>query len=194
MLQNYTDLLPLRGYSEHDVLPFYSQNGTGVGGRFVVLETGNNSPTTFAGFAGSVGQTITNTFSPRFENPRKFRLATSGDGMNVIGMTLYGTIETDANGQKIKLEPELKKELGIVTSGESSPIAFGGYFRLKSSAYSGIPLPGHVGTIHNTEPGKVAFAAASTISDKSLVVCKVISSSGNGFGGGYADILLALKG
>lgn len=195
MLTNYTDLLPLRDYSEHSVLPFYSLNGTGVGGRFVVLETGQNSPADSVGkyTNSSVGASYAGTISYRYENPRKYKFATSGQGLEVIGLSLYGTVETDANGQKIILEPALEHELGVVSSGKSSPIATQGYFRLKSSAYTGTPIPGYVGVIHNTEPGKVAFVAASSVSDKSLVVCKVISSSGNGFGGGYADILLALK-
>lgn len=198
MLQNYTDLLPLRDYTEHSILPFYSLNGTGVGGRFVVLETGQQDPALSAGrySNASAGASYTNTVNLRYENPRKYRFAQSGEGLQVIGLSLYGTVETDTNGQKILLDPTIAKELGVVISGQSSPIATAGYFRLKNSAYAGTPIPGYVGVIHDTQAGKVNFLAPSAVTDKSLVVCKVLSTSGTALNGGYGyvDVLLTLKG
>lgn len=194
MLQNYTDLLPFRAYDEHDVINFYSVDQTGVGGRFVSHLTGNNSPELTAGqfSATSVGAAYAGTTSLRYENPRKVKLSASGDTKaSVVGITLYGTVETDANGQKVILNKHLKDELGVVYSGESTPIATAGVFRIKSSAYVGTPIPGYIGYI--ADGGKVAFTAPTVGHYSSgLAVCKVLSSSGSAFGG-YCDIKLTLN-
>ena len=108
----------------------------------------------------------------------------------MLGLTLYGTVEADANGQKLILNPQLAKELGVVYSGQTTPIATDGQFRLQFGASIGTPIPGYVGVIRNG--GKVAYVDESTVTDKSLIVCKVLSSSGSAFGG-YADIKLTLK-
>lgn len=196
MLQNYNDLLPFRSYSEHDVIQMYSLDQTGVGGRFVTFLTGKNSPELSIGnyTSASVGASYAGTYSFRNENPRKVKLAASGDSKaQVVGITLYGTVETDANGQKIILNKNLKDELGVVMSGETVPIATAGHFRLKSTAYTNTPFPGYVGVISDAGAGKVAFIAPSTaIYSSGLAVCKVLSTSGSAFGG-YADIKLTLE-
>lgn len=189
----YTNLLPLRDYTEHSVLPYYSQDGTGMGGLFVTLLTGNQDPLLSAGrYAGSVGATFAGTFNGRYENPRKFTVSASGENKaQVLGLSLYGTVETDANGQRLILNPGLAEQYGCVISGQSSPVATAGSFRLKSNAYVGTPIPGYVGVIAGA--GKVYFKAAdSTDFTSGLAVCKVISSSGAGLGG-YADIVLTLN-
>ena len=90
MLENYTYALPLRDYSEHDVLQFYSLNGTGMGGLFVVAETGNQDPVLTAGqySSASVGASYAGTVSLRYENPRKVKFASSGhNAYKVLGLT-----------------------------------------------------------------------------------------------------------
>jgi len=194
MLQNFTYALPLRDYSDHDLLQFYSLNGTGMGGLFVIAETGNQNPVLTAGryTNTSVGAAYEGTTSLRYENPRKVRLAGSGDNQyKVLGLMLFGTVETDGNGQRLILNPNLAKEIGCVYSGQTTPIASAGYFRLQFGASTGIPIPGFVGIIHNTQPGKIAYVDSANVSDKSLIVCKVLSSSGSAFGG-YADVQLTL--
>lgn len=196
MLQNFTYALPLRDYSDHDLLQFYSLNGTGMGGLFVVAETGNQDPVGTAGrFAPNtaVGATYDGTLSLRYENPRKVKLAASGDdSFKVIGLMLYGTVEYDNNGQKLILNPHLSKELGCVYSGQTTPIATDGTFRLTFGASEGVPVPGKVAVIHNTAPGKISYVDAASVTNKSLIVAKVLSSSGKAFGG-YADIQLTLN-
>lgn len=194
MLQNFTDLLPFRQYDEHDVINAYSTDQTGVGGRFVTFLTGNNSPELSAGnfAAASVGASYAGTISRRYENPRKVKLSASGDTKGaVVGLTLYGTVEYDANGQKLILTPALSAELGVVNSGQTTPIATDGVFRIRSTAYTNTPIPGYIGVIAGD--GKVAFLPPSTaLYSSGLAVCKVLSSSGSAFGG-YADIKLTVN-
>lgn len=194
MLQNFTDLLPLRAVSEHDLIQMYSLNGTGIGGRFVTCETGNQDPILTAGQYSNqdVGGSYAGTFSKRYENPRKVRYSLSGESrFQILGLMLHGTVETDANGQRLILNTNLKDELGVVYSGETTPIALNGYFRIKGTAYTGQPLPGYAAIPHNTNPGCVAFLPYASVTDKNLIVAKVLSASGSAFGG-YADILLTL--
>jgi hypothetical protein len=194
MLQNFSDLLPFRDYDEHDIVNFYSLDQTGVGGRFVSFLTGNNSPEQTAGnySATPVGASYAGAYSMRYENPRKVTLSASGDTKGVVlGLSLYGTVEYDNNGQKLILNPDLKKELGVVCSGESIPVATNGYFRIKSTAYTNTPIPGYVAVIAGA--GKVAFVAPSAaVFSSGLNVGKVLSTSGSAFGG-YADIKLTLS-
>jgi hypothetical protein len=201
MLQNFTDLLPLIDHNPADEIVFYSQNGTGVGGRFVVLETGFQDPAVDG--AGTYGSTtpgydyqgVTNV---RYENKRKFKLAPGGvNKASVLGITLYGTAEYDQNGQKLLFLPNRKTELGVVTSGETSNVLTDGLIRLKASAYSGTPIPGYVGLISTAGNGTIqifdpATLPATGLASASNAVVKVLSTSGSAFGG-YADFKLMLK-
>lgn len=194
MLQNYTDLLPFRNVPESDILQMYSFNGTGIGGRFVTCETGFQDPINTAGNYSStpVGAAYAGTTSLRYENQRKVRYSLSGESrFQILGLMMHGTVETDSNGQRVILNTWLKDELGVVYSGETTPIAVNGYFRIKSTAYSGQPIAGYAAVPHNTNPGQVAFLPYASVTDKNLIIAKVLSNSGSAFGG-YADILLTL--
>ncbi len=196
MLDNYTHLLPFRSTDiENDVIQMYSLNGTGMAGLFVVAETGNNNPELSAGrFAGAFAASYPGTVSNVWELPRKVRYAASGDNKyKVLGLLLTPTITQDNNGLLSKYDlNRMKAELGIVSSGEAVLIATDGHFRLRGSAYAGTPLPGYVGVINNTQPGKITFVDSAAVVDKSLIVCKALSSSGSAFGG-YVDVKLTLK-
>jgi len=201
MLQNFTDLLPLNQYDTHDEVVFYSQNGTGVGGRFVTLETPNQDPINSAGdFAPSTpGFNYPGVVSQRYENRRKFRVAPAGSTrFNVLGITLYGTAEFDQNDQKLILNPHRKTELGVVVSGETSNVLTDGIVRLKSTAYSGTPVAGHVACVSTLGNGTLQIFDPATLPVTGVgaslfgVVAKVISASGSAFGG-FADFKLMLK-
>jgi len=196
MLQNFSNLLPYRDYSEHDVLNMYSLDTTGLGGKFVKFITGQNNPELGGGQYSNtnVGASYAGTYSKRYENPRKVSLATSGNTKGeVAGLMLYGTVEYSNNLQPLVLEPQLCKELGVVVSGQTTPIATAGYFRIKSDSYTNTPFPGYIGVISDVA-GKVAFVPPSTaVYASGLGVCKVLSTSGSAFGG-YADVQLTIQG
>jgi hypothetical protein len=194
MLNIFNDLLPFRQASEYDVINFYSLNGTGVGGRFVSFETGNQDPALSAGdFAASTpGYNYAGVTNLRYEQPRKVRYAASGDTrFSVVGLALNGTVEFDENGNKVLFRPDVQKEKQIVPSGGTVPISAEGIFTLRSTAYTNTPIPGYVGVIADSL-GRVAFYPPSQgIISSGLAVCKVLSTSGSAFGG-YAQIKLAL--
>ncbi len=204
MIQNFSDCLPFRIIAPHDEIALYSSNGTGMGGRLVVLETGNNGPQDGQGdfSAATPGYNYDGVTNLRTENRRKFKLAPSGTtSFNAFGIVLYGTIEHDLNGLKLLFNPHRKDELMVVTSGETNNILTDGVVTLRSTAYSGIPIPGYVAVPHNTEPGKLAIVDPSTLTATSVpynwthVVAKVMSSSGTAvsWGPGYAQFKLMLK-
>ena len=209
MQQNFTDVLPFTQYDPVDEVALFSQNGTGLGGRFVVLETGNQNPDLTAGtyVSATPGYNYPYVTDLRYEAPRKFKLAPSGSlKLNVLGLTLYGTAEYDQNGQKLILNPYRKAELGVVYSGEVSNVLTDGIIRLKSSAYSGIPTPGNVAVVSSVGDGTLQLFNAATIvantaaSSGSLawptlshVVAKCISTSGTSTFASYADFKLVLK-
>lgn len=194
MLNNYTNLLPYRDYSEHSVLNMYSLNGTGVGGLFVTFETGQQDPALSAGqySATNVGASYAGTWSKRYENPRKVKYSAAEDTKGAVaGLMLYGTAEYDNNGNRLILDPKVRNdELGVVNSGQTTPIATQGQFSIKSDAYINTPYPGYLGVIAGT--GKLRFVAPDIgYYQSGLAVCKVLSTSGNAFGG-YCDIQLTL--
>ncbi len=210
MIQNFTDVLPFTQYSPADEVAMYSLNGvSGMGGRFVVLETGNNNPELSAGdFAASTpGYNYPGLTNLRYENKRKFKHAPSGSTrFNVLGVVLYGTTEYDKNELKLIQNPHRKVELGVVYSGETNNILTDGIVRLRSTAYSGIPIPGHVAVISPYGDGTLQIVDPATLSPTGSltngfwnpgfhhVVAKVISSSGTAASfGGYADFKLMLK-
>lgn len=194
MFPTYTDLLPFRQYSEFDVLNAYSTDVTGVGGRFYSFLTGNNNPELSAGdfSAATPGYNFAGVTNVRYENKRKVTLTVSGaTKYEVAGLALYGTIERDENDQKVLFHPERQTELNVLVSGQTSPIATAGVFRLKSTAYIGVPFPGYVGIAAGA--GKVAFVPpTNTGLLHTYGLCKVLSTSGSKFGG-YADIKLTLS-
>lgn len=210
MLQNFTDVLPFIQASPYAEITTYSlDTASGQGGRFVQFLTGNNSPELSAGnfSAATPGYNYPYVTNLRYENQRKVTFATSGAlKQSVVGVTLYGTTEYDLNGQKLILNPYRQVELGAVYSGESLNILIDGIVRLKSTAYSGTPLPGYVAIISPTVPGTLqiwnplTLLANETTSTGAVslptlknVVARCMSSSGSAFGG-YADFELLLKG
>lgn len=193
----FCDLLPFKQENPWRVINMYSQDQTGVGGRFVTLLTSNQDPALSAGeFAGvGIGASYAGAVSLRYEQPRKFRLAAYGDNKYaVLGLSLNGTVEYDEHGRKVALlDTPIKAEKQIVSSGESVPVGTDGVYSLKSTAYVGTPFPGYVGVITGTA-GQITFvppANATPYITSGLDVCKVISTTGSAFGG-YVQVKVNL--
>ena len=211
MQLNFTDVYPFTQYDPTDEVVLYSLNGTGMGGRFVVLETGNQDPANTAGnyIAATPGYNYPLVTNLRYENPRKVKLMPSGALRHqVLGITLYGTAEYDQNGQKLILNPYRKTELGVVVSGESVNVLTDGIVRLKYTAYSGTPIPGYVAVASNAGDGTVQLydptlfttwtgaqgsAPAAFFPSFQHVIAKVISTSGTALYGAFTDFKLMLK-
>ena len=98
-----TNLLPNRDYDQHEVLPFFALNQTGLGGQFVTFLTGGQDPVNSEGYGTQqVGASYTNIYSPIFGVNHKVRPATHGDTKwEVAGITLSTTARDDENGNRL---------------------------------------------------------------------------------------------
>ena len=192
----FCDLLPFKQENPWGVINMYSQDQTGMGGRFVTLLTGNQDPALSAGdfAATSPGATYAGAVSLRYEQPRKFRYAAYGDTKYaVLGLSLNGTVEFDENGQKVLFHPEVQAEKQIVPSGATVPVATDGIYTLKQNAYVGTPYPGYVCVVTGTA-GQITFVPAANASpyiSSGLDVGKVISTTGSAFSG-YVQVKINL--
>lgn len=215
-LLNQGNLLPFRLYGEAEVINWYSLDGTGLNGQFVTIETGvgstgvtNNGTqdpsTSMGGYLqnlgtpSTVGAAYTNVISMRYANNRKVRPCLSGDNqINLIGVTLHTTANTDENGNPlVNLPYDRVLERGFVISGFSVPILTRGVITLKSSMYNGTPLPGYAACVSNTITGGVDVVNPASLTTgfgyqsggygAGLVIGKFLSTSGTAFGG-YAQL------
>ncbi len=179
---NQGNLLPFRIYDEHDVIPFFSLDGTGLNGQFVAMETGtlfatgipqafslgSQDPSTSAGQYSNnpVAAAYTNIISYRYNNNRKVRATQSGDStFNALGITLHTTAEYDENGNKlINFPQDQTYERGFVLSGFSVPILTRGIVTLKVSQINGNPIPGYAGCISTgTNLGSIDVVNPTTL-------------------------------
>lgn len=184
-----TRLLPFRDYDEHEVLGFFALNQTGVAGQFVTVASFD--PDAQQGYSTvAPGATYSNVLSLRHEVKAKVTPAASGSkASQVLGVTLYSTLEYDENGEKLIFHPEKKAKLKCVTSGEATPILKRGLVTLASSAYVGTPAPGALGVISPSGDGKLLVVAASALVTTGVgyklddVVGRFISSAGTKQGG-----------
>jgi hypothetical protein len=184
-----TRLLPLRDYDEHEVLGFFALNQTGVAGQFVTVSAFD--PDAQNGFSSvAPGATYDNVLSLRHEVKAKVTPAASGaKASQVLGITLYSTLEYDENGEKLIFHPEKKAKLKAVTSGEAVPILKRGLVTLAASAYLGTPAAGSVGVISPSGDGKILAVAATGLVTTGVgyklddVVGRFISSPGTKQGG-----------
>ena len=188
-------ILPIRDYSEHDVIPFFALDTTGVAGTFVSPTSFNPNDTD--GMSDTpVGAEFDGVHSFRYEVRNKVTAATSGaTKFDVLGITLNDTREYDENGNRLIYNPQKKLEMQCVLSGEAVPIVTRGYFALISGAYEGTPAIGKVGCISHTTPGAIAAVAPEDLTSEGFsedqVLGKFLSSSGDGHGG-YAIFKLEL--
>ena len=166
------NLLPNRDYDQHEVLPYFALNQTGLNGQLVTFVTGAQDPVTSEGYLNQqVAASYTNVYSARFAVSRRVRPATFGDTKwEIAGLTLYTTAEFDENGNRlVNLPDDVANARAFVTSGQAVPIVKRGQFTAFLSQFNGI---------------------------SSLIVGRCISNTGtyNGQGvlGGFAQIEVAL--
>lgn len=196
------NLLPNRDYDQHEVLPYFALNQTGLNGQLVTFVTGAQDPVTSEGYlAQQVGAAYTNTYSARFAVSRRVRPALVGDTKwEVAGITLYTTAEFDENGNRlVNMPANLTEARAFVTSGQATPIVKRGQFTAFLSQFNGtIPIAGYPIIASGTNGGWacVSPAYANNTGISNLVVGRCISNTGtyNGQGvlGGFAQIEIAV--
>lgn len=153
---------PLRDVSEHDQIPFFSLNtNSGLAGQLVKIVTGAANPQNFDGWSNStVGASIGNTVSYRYESKAKFTPTVSGDTRyTALGLSLYSTLEQDENGLPLKYYPQRAKEIGAVISGENVPVATKGLFGIWGNEIDqslGAVQPGNLVVVSRSGDGRLA--------------------------------------
>jgi hypothetical protein len=198
-----TNLLPNRDFDQHEVLPFFALNQTGLGGQFVTFLTGAQDPVSSEGYSTSaqVGASYTNIWSPLFGVNRRVRPSTVGDTKwEVAGVTLYTTAVYDENGNKLVNLPYSHTEArGFVQTGQAVPILKRGQLTVFLSQFNGTkPVAGYPIVASGTNGGfacvSPSYATGAHIA--STVVGRCISDTGtyNGAGvlGGFAQIEVAV--
>ena len=108
------NLLPIRDYSEHDVINLYSCNTVATKGTLVRLTTPidenvlNLSNT-------SVGNNFTNTLSNNFDIVGRVDIVSTFNVVpSALGLLLYDVRETDENGERLIFNPRKMAEMGVV--------------------------------------------------------------------------------
>jgi len=145
-------LLPLRDTDQHNVINMFALSdeyvnetlattGFGDEGVFVKIVSGNlnqDTPATY-GTNSYLGKTdyahVYDKFWP--SNPLKVAPATSGDGKNVLGLTLYQTAKYDENGEKLLTNSTKAVEHQAVLPGQSVPVLMRGRVTISAGAVNG---------------------------------------------------------
>jgi hypothetical protein len=187
---NQSNLLPFVQKNESEVINMFALDGTGLGGLFVTMQTGNGDPALTAGSYGtqSVGASYANATSLRHLVTRRVQAAAAGDvKAKVLGVTLHTVAEYDENGNKLINWPAAHSfERGFVPSGQAVPILQRGIITIKKSQVTNEALPGMVG-IAGANGTLVAVDAADAVTTATgaYTLGRFISSSGSAFGGYY---------
>lgn len=145
-------LLPLRVTDQHDVVNMFAlsdefvnqtlaTSGFGDEGVFVKIVSGDLNQDTPVVYGSNpyLGKTdykhVYNNFWP--SNPLKVAPANSGDGKNVLGITLYQTAYYDENGEKLLTNSTKAAENFALVPGQSVPVLRRGQITLSQRAIDG---------------------------------------------------------
>jgi hypothetical protein len=196
------NLLPNRDFDQHEVLPYFALNQTGLNGQLVTFVTGAQDPINSEGYTSqAVAASYSNIYSTRYVVNRRVRPATFGDTRwEVAGITLYTTALSDENGNLLLNMPDAVAEArSFVKTGQAVPILKRGQLTAALSQFNGtIPTAGYPLVASGTNGGWACIppsvATGSALSFQ--VVGRCISSTGtyNGAGtlGGFAQIEIAV--
>lgn len=151
---------PLRNIDDHDVVPFFALNQTGLKGMPVSLIAGTSGyySTQSLGLFSNLSNFTNAAYSPRWEVKSKVQPAVSGT--KPFGITLYDTRSTTEWGEQYIYEPEKAKERQIVVSGEGVPIARKGLFLVGPLSTGANPAVGSYVGVHGT--GDWGFLSSNT--------------------------------
>lgn len=196
------NLLPNRDFDQHEVLPYFALNQTGLNGQLVTFVTGAQDPVGSEGYSTqAVGANYNNIYAPYFLVNRRVRPATVGDTKwEVAGITLYTTAVFDENGNKLLNMPAAQRQArSFAATGEAVPILKRGQLTAFLSQFNGTkPVAGYPIIASGSNGGwacvSPSYATGTSISN--LVVGRVISDTGmyNGVGvlGGFAQIEISV--
>ncbi len=196
------NLLPNRDFDQHEVLPYFRLNATGLNGQLVTFLTGGQDPVSSEGYGTQpIGANYTNIYAPYFQVNRQVRVAAIGDTKwEVAGITLYTTAVYDENGNKLlNLPATVRQARSFAATGEAVPILKRGQLTAFLSQFNGtVPTAGYPLIASGTNGGwacvSPSYATGTSISN--LVIGRCISATGtyNGQGtlGGFAQIEISV--
>lgn len=125
-------LKPLRDYSEHDVVNYFSFTGaTGAKGMLVTTVKSGWNPrqSTYQVFQNDASLLPTTlASSPRYWIPSQVQSCPSG--VKPFGMMLYDVLLQDPWGHLYRWDSVRKAEVEAVVSGEAVPVVRKGYFMM----------------------------------------------------------------
>lgn len=198
------NLLPNRDFDQHEVLPYFALNQTGLNGQLVTFLTGGQDPVGSEGYTTQAlpgTANIANIYNPYFVVNRRVRPATVGDTKwEVAGITLYTTAVFDENGNRLlNLPTTVRQARSFAATGEAVPILKRGQLTAFLSQFNGTtPTAGWPIVASGTNGGWACVSPAygNTTGVSNLVVGRCISATGtyNGAGvlGGFAQIEIAV--
>ena len=135
------DLRPFRDYDEKDIINLFSYNASSSTlestpvnkGTIVTVSTGWNTSQDLGMLEAAGSFSVDNVLSQRWENKAKV-VATTGDGTEALGMTLFDVREKDENGELLKFNPRKAAEMQVVLAGQTVPIVTRGLFIYESTS------------------------------------------------------------
>ncbi len=195
------NLLPNRDFDQHEVLPYFALNQTGLNGQLVTFVTGAQDPINSEGYSTqSVAADYTNIYSKLYLVNRRVRPALFGDSKwEVAGITLYTTALRDENGNLLLNMPdEVTQARSFAKTGQATPILKRGQLTAFLSQFNGTkPVAGYPLVASGTNGGWACVAPSYiTTGNMNSVVGRCISDTGtyNGVGtlDGFAQIEISV--
>lgn len=202
-----TRIHPTRDYSEGggDVINMFSKDITGVAGELVKIIRSTPSSTSLYSDT-TVGASFARTYNKFYETSDKVKATAGGQYQdtkyNVLGITLYATLQYDENGFPLYNNQQRREELQCLISGETVPVLRRGVIGIYSNGYTGTPTPGYAvvpytggnGLLHFIDPsntGQLSTIGQTSLYRENQVIGYCLSNSGNELNG-YALISLEL--
>lgn len=180
--QQHPRLLPLRDYSEHDVINLFSFDGETVeAGTFVKVSSsdGSKDPVELQTSHGQWSLNFPNLGNSAYPvAPNKIALASSGARKHdVLGITLYDQKTTDENGEKYLFNPQKASENRVILTGQAMPVLTRGLVKLATGAYVGSPdaVTNKYGVIDNAN-GKVNAYSYATLTGAGYTMDNVVGT------------------
>ena len=119
---------PLRSIDDHDIVPFFALDRTGLKGQLVSIVSSSSGyySTQQLGLFSNLSTFPNVAYSPRWEV--KSKVTPTASGTKPFGITLFDTRSTNEWSEQYIYDPIRAKERQICLSGEGVPIARKGEF------------------------------------------------------------------
>lgn len=191
-------ILPLRDYSEHDVINFFALStannsvlDTGNGDNGVIVKVSNGD------MVKDAVQYVDSSYLGKTDYPYvgrngypevPLKVAPSASGDASLGITLYETAMYDENGEKLLYYRQKALENQIVLSGQAVPVLTRGTVTLSKYAFESNTVPATNSKLAVRDDGKFGVAGPTEDSVGMILATgtRVSQSATDSYEGGYA--------